>query len=254
MSRNGRVQAIDRAIMILNCFSVDRRELKLSEISDMLDINKSTVHGIISTLRFHGLIDQDEESQKYRLGIYLMALGERVSNSLDIIGLSKPYINEICKEVEETVHLGTLDGMDVVYIDKIESNQSMRIITSIGTRKPAHCTGIGKVMLAHLNTDKIVEMFPDELERYTPNTIVDKLELIEELSRIKKRGYSYDNEENNIGLTCLAAPIFDYTGKAKYGISVSGPTIRMDSAKVEEVKRMLLDVTREISLQLGYKG
>ncbi len=253
MSRTGRVQAIDRAVMILNCFNEDRKELKLSDISEILDLNKSTVHGIISTLKYHGLIDQDEETQKYRLGLYLMALGERVANSLDIIEISSPIIKELCIKAEETVHLGTLDNMEVVYIDKKESNQSMRIFSAIGARNPAYSTGIGKALLAYVGKEKLNKIIPDELEAYTANTITKKSDLLKELERIRQNGYSMDNEENNVGLTCIAAPVFDNHGFAKYAISVSGPTIRMNYKKIEETKELVVEAANEISKKLGYK-
>lgn len=248
-----KVQAIDRAIRILKLFSEERKELKLTEISEELDLNKSTVHGIISTLKFHGLIDQDEESQKYKLGLYLMELGERVANSLDIIGISHSIIDELCTTMEETVHLATLDGEEVVYIDKKESNQSIRIISAIGARNPAYCTGVGKAMLAFKDLDDIYKSLPDELAQLTPNTITDKEELLKELEKIKTQGYALDNEENSVGLTCVAAPIFDSTGKAVYAISISGPTIRMNYKQIEKAKEMVIEGTKKISRELGYK-
>ena len=251
--RTGRVQAIDRAVMILRLFSDERRELKLTDSAEELDLNKSTVHGIISTLKYHGLIDQNEDTQKYRLGLYLMELGDRVSHSLDIIEISSPIIKDLCSQVEETVHLGTLDGDEVVYIDKKESNQSMRIFSAIGARNPAHCTGVGKAMLAYRDMDKLEELLPDELVKLTPHTITDKKELIKELSQIREQGYALDNEENTVGLTCVAAPIFDKNGEAKYAISISGPTIRMNYKQIEKAKELVMDSTRRISRQLGYK-
>lgn len=251
--RTGRVQAIDRAVMILKLFSDERKELKLTDIADELDLNKSTVHGIISTLKYHGLIDQNEETQKYRLGLYLMELGDRVSNSLDIIEISNPIIKDLCSKIEETVHLGALDGPEVVYIDKKESNQSMRIFSAIGARNPAYCTGVGKAMLAYIDFDKLEEFLPNELVKLTPNTITDKKELAKELSQIREQGYALDNEENTVGLTCIAAPIFDKTGNAKYAISVSGPTVRMNYKQIEKAKELIINSAKEISVQLGYK-
>lgn len=253
MDSKGRVQSIDRAVGIMKLFNEDRRELKLSEISDYLDLNKSTVHGIISTLKYHGLIDQDEETQKYRLGLFNMSLGELVQKSLDIRAITSPIIDVVSQKLNETVHIGTLDEMDVVYIDKKESNQSMRIFTNIGARNPAYCTGVGKAMLAYKDEDLIRKMLPEKLEALTPKTITDKSRLTNELAKIREQGYSFDDEENNIGLTCVAAPIFDYSRKAKYGISVSGPTIRMTNEKIEEAIVVVKAAAKEISYKLGYK-
>lgn len=254
MDTSKRVQAIDRAVMILKCFSEKSRELKLSEIADELGLNKSTVHGIISTLKYHGLIDQNEENQKYRLGLYLLELGDIVTNSMDIREIASPVIKDICSKIEETVHLGTLDNMDVVYIDKQESNQSMRIYTTIGARRPAYCTGIGKAMLAYIDTDILLIQLPETQERFTPTTITEKQELLRELDKIRENGYATDNEESIEGLICVASPIFNHAGNAKYSISVSGPTIRMTKDKIRETIRLVKDAAGEISNRLGYRA
>lgn len=251
---NTRVQAIDRAVMILRCFSEKKRELRLSDISGELDLNKSTVHGILSTLKYHGLIDQDEETQKYRLGLGLIELGSIVMNSMDVREIAEPFIRDIRDRLQETIHLGTLDKSEVVYIDKQESNQSMRITTTIGARKPAYCTALGKAMLAYLPPEILTELLPEQLPKFTPTTITDKSQLLEELSKIRKNGYSFDNEENIEGLKCVGAPIFDHTGNARYGISVSGPAIRMTQDKITEAITILTAAAKEISYRLGYRG
>lgn len=248
-----RVQAIDRAVSIMKLFNEDRRELKLSEISDALDLNKSTVHGIISTLKYHGLIDQDEETQKYRLGLFNMSLGELVQKSLDIRDVTTPVVDKISSVLDETVHIGMLEDTEVVYINKKESNQSMRIFTTIGARNPAYCTGVGKVMLAYKNKDFLMEKLPEKFVELTPKTITEKSELIDELVDIRNQGYAIDEEEFSMGLTCVAAPIFDYTGNVKYAISVSGPTIRMTVEKINESIVILKKAAKEISYKLGYK-
>lgn len=252
MNSKGRVQSIDRAIAVLNCFSLKRQELRLTEIADELDLNKSTAHGIITTLKYHGLIDQDEETQKYRLGLTILELASVVKDSIKINEISRPYIDEIRSKLEETVHIGTLDKKEVVYLEKAESHQSMRIVTTIGSRLPAYCTGVGKAMLAYVDEEIVKAELPDILEPVTPNTITDKDKLIEELAKIRKQGYAIDNEENNVGLTCVAAPIFDYTNKVKYSISVSGPTVRMTDGKMEEAIRLVTKSAEEISSKLGF--
>lgn len=253
MQRDGRIQAIDRAVMILRLFSEKRRELRLSDIASDLGLNKSTVYGILSTLKYHGLIDQDEESQKYRLGLGLLELGSIVKNSMDIREIAEPLIKEICDQVQETVHLGTLDKLEVVYIDKQESNQSMRIFTNVGARKPAYCTAVGKAMLAYLPQDVLMELLPDEMPKFTPKTFGTKSELMKELSKIRENGYAVDDEEYNEGLKCVGAPIFDHAGNAKYAVSVSGPAIRMTTDKVKEAINIVTAAAKEISHRLGFR-
>jgi DNA-binding IclR family transcriptional regulator len=251
MSGNNRVQAIDREVIILKLL-LKRTELKLSDIADELDLNMSTAHGIITTLKYHGFIDQDEETKKYRLGLQLLEFGSAVERSLKIRDIAKPYVDEVCSIVEETVHLGTLSKLKVIYLDKTESKQSIRMVSQIGSGIPAHCTGIGKAMLAYLDDNTILDLLPDKIERYTPNSITDKTDFLKECQRIRKQGYSLDNEECEIGLKCVAAPIFDYTGNAKYGISVSGPTIRMTDNKIQETINVVVKAAKDISNKLGY--
>lgn len=253
MENYKRVQSIDRAVSILKCFSKQRKEMKLSEIADELSLNKSTVHGIISTLKYNGLIDQDEETQKYRLGLYLMKLGDTVASSIDIRDIAHPIIKEVSQQLNETVHLSKLDGDELIYLDKVESNQSMRIFTTIGSRMPAYCTGMGKAMLAYIDDEKINNLLSDALEPMTEYTITDKNELLKRLADIREKGYAMDNEENSIGLRCIAAPIFDHKGNAKYAISVSGPTVRMTDKRMENIISIIKDSARKISYKLGYE-
>lgn len=252
MKNTNRVQAIDRAVAILRLFGDTRRELKLTEIADALDLNKSTVHGILSTMKYHGMISQDEETQKYRLGLYLMELGSKVANSLDIIIIAEPYLRTLRDEVEETVHLGTLDKLEVVYIGKMESNQSMRIASAVGARNPAHSTGIGKALLAYLDEAFLEELLPEKMAKFTPYTITDKKQLLDELAQIRRRGYAFDLEENNLGLKCISAPIYSYGGKVRYSISVSGPTVRMTEEKTQLVIRLIKEASSNISAKLGH--
>ncbi len=248
------VQSVDRAIRILKCFTDERYELKLAEISDQLDLNKSTTHGIVSTLKAHGLLEQNEDNKKYRLGLALMEFGDRVTNSIDILKIAPPLLAEVSKRINETIHIGILDHMEVIYIYKQESSQSMRIYTTIGTRNPAHCTGLGKVLLAHKDPEELSDLIPVVMERKTAKTIIDRQELLKELSSIRDRGYAVDDEEIAEGLRCVATPLFDQNGDAKYAISTSGPSFRMTDERIQEITEIMKEVSTELSLKLGYKG
>jgi DNA-binding IclR family transcriptional regulator len=253
MDTLGKVQSVDKALLILKLLADKGREMKLTEISDELDINKSTLHGIISTLKYHGYVDQDGKTQKYRLGLYLIELGEIAARSLDIINITSPIIEQVSQKLSETVHIASLDNFEVIYVNKRESNQSMRIFTSIGSRNPAYCTGVGKAILAFMDEDKINDLIPEKLEKLTPNTITDRQEFIKALKKVKEIGYAYDKEEFSAGLTCVAFPIFDSNGDPKYSISVSGPTVRMTEEKIGEAIKILKKASIEISRNIGYK-
>ncbi|MGP6139874.1 MULTISPECIES: IclR family transcriptional regulator [unclassified Jeotgalibaca] len=248
---NGRIQSIDRAVQVLNCFTERNPEWRLTEIAEQLHVGKSTAHGIVNTLKWNGLLNQDEETQKYRLGLKLMEMGELVKKSIDVTEVAGPFIDDLCDLVEETVHLGTLVDSEVMYVDKRETQQSIRITTTIGSRIPAQNTGIGKCLLA-FSSQSVLENLPDEFETFTPHSIATKAELLEELERIRQNGYGHDKEEYAKGLYCVAAPIFDYTGNVHYAVSVSGPTFRMTPGKIKMVTKLVLRTAQQISEKMGY--
>lgn len=254
MKKLVRVQSIDRAVAILECFSVDKRELKLSEIANMLDLNKSTVHGLLNTLKYHRFIDQDEVTQKYRLGIRFMIYGDIVKNSMDITTFACPIIERICAKIQETVHIAMLDGFDIVYIGKKECNNLIKSTTKIGARIPAYITADGKIILSYLEKSKVKELLPRSIKKLTPNTVTDKQKLMEILSQAKEKGYATDYEETVQGLVCVAAPIFDHNGIVRYSLSVTGPTVRMGEDKIHEYKDIIKEAANEISYKIGYKG
>lgn len=254
MKNISRVQSIDRSVAIMECFSENKRELKLSEIACMVDLNKSTVHGILNTLKHHGFIDQDEITQKYRLGIRFIVYGDLVVNSMNITNIAYPVIERVCEKIEETVHIAVLDGSDVVYIEKKECNKSIKTSTKIGARVPAYVTADGRIILSYLEKEKLKDLLPRNFKKLTPNTITDKHELLKILSEIKQKGYSIDYEETVQGLVCVAAPIFDYSGAVRYSLSATVPTVRMDENKIKEYIDIIKVAANDISNSIGYRG
>lgn len=249
-----RVQSIDRAVAILDCFTENKRELKLSDMAQMLELNKSTVHGLLNTLKYHGLIEQDEVTQKYRLGTRFIVYSDLVINSLDIVNVACPIIEKVCEKIEETVHIAMLDGCEVVFIDKRECNRSVKTSTKIGARLPAYSTADGKVILCFIKEDKLKEVLPRSLKKLTPNTITDKQQLIGTLSEIKTNGYAVDCEETVQGLVCVAAPIMNHNGEVKYSLSTTAPSVRMTEEKIKEYIDIIKKAANEISCRIGYRG
>lgn len=247
------VQSVERAIMILKCFTKDKTELRLRDISEELGINKSTVHGLINTLKHHNFLQQDAETQKYRLGLAVLDLSSRLLNSLDIRNVAGAIIRELCAKTGETIHLVVLEETDVVYIDKQESNQSIRLFTSIGTRYPAYATGVGKAILAYKRGEEVRNHLPPVLGQLTPTTIVDFDVMDEQLAMIRRCGYSVDNEENLEGLSCVAAPIFDHNNEVIAAISIAGPSTRMTTERIPELATEVIRAAENISQRLGCK-
>ncbi len=248
-----RIQSIDRAVQILDCFSEEKKELKLSEISERLNLNKSTVHGIISTLKYHGFISQDEETQRYKLGIRFIEFGDLVVSSMNIRNVVLPVIEDVCDKIEETVHVAMLDGVDVVWIEKKECTKSIKTSTKIGARLPVYTTADGKIILCYQNKDKIKTYLPKRIPKYTQNTITNKGEFIKKLEEMKKAGYTTDNEEFVEGIKCVAAPIFDHDGKVRFSLSTTGPAFRMNEDRIKEIVVIIKEAANEISRRIGYK-
>lgn len=247
------VQSVVRAIDILKCFTLEKRELKLAEIANLTGLNKSTAHGLISTLKQQGLIDQNEETLRYRLGLGILELGETVLGSMNILDIAAPLLEKLSNQVGETVMLGILDGSDVVYIYKHETSQSMRIVTAVGARNPAYCTSLGKAMLAHLSPEQLQRHLPRTLTPKTKASIQNKTYLLEQLADIRINGFAYESGEAIEGLSCVGAPIFNNQGIISYAVSVAAPTQRFDSMKMSQVRVKLQAVALEISNALGYR-
>lgn len=244
------IQSVSRAIGILRCFD-NSEELGVTEIGKMLGLHKSTTFGLISTLEAYQLLEKNEDTGKYKLGIELFRLGTKVNSSLR--NVATPYLEKLLDMYEETVNLVVRDGNFVTYLEKIESPHSMRICTKVGQRLPLYSTAVGKTILASLSDEEIEEILKtSEMKKYTENTICDNNKLLEYVKTVRKNGYAEDFEELEEGLTCVAAPIINHTGKAISAISISGPTSRMNKEFRQKIVKTLVEVTNEISKKLGY--
>lgn len=246
------ILVLEKAVQLLGCFDAGHAQWGVTELSKELGINKSTVSKILSTLENHRYLAKNA-NRKYRLGLRLFELGTLVTAQMDLQKEALPHMEELNKEVEETIHLVVMDDFEVVYINKVESPQSLRIGSRVGGRLPAHCTGVGKVLLAALSPREL-EFFLEKkpLTRFTPQTITDRGRLKRALAEIRARGYALDQEEFSQGLMCVAAPIRNYTQKEIGAISVSGPTHRMRQKNLEFLIGQVKTAGQEISRRLGY--
>jgi DNA-binding IclR family transcriptional regulator len=252
---NSRIQSVARALTIVDILAEARGELALNEIAARLSLPKSTVHGLVSTLKDFGYIEQSTFTGKYRLGVRFFEVGHIVAQGWEVRTVAAPYINKLVEELAETVHLVVLDKLEVLYIDKRESGRSLRIASQVGMRLPAHCTGVGKVLMAHLSPEERRKLINEKgLPRFTVNTLTDVDVLEDELSKIRMQGFAIDNEEIMDSLRCVAAPIKDQTGKVIYAISLSGPVSRMKGERLEKAIKRVRETAEEISACLGYRS
>ncbi|MGB9866504.1 MAG: IclR family transcriptional regulator [Bacillota bacterium] len=248
------IKSVAKAMKILDVLAEAQDELALHDVAGKLGIAKSTAYGILTTLRELGYVEQSAFTGRYRLGLRLFELGSIVARRWDVRAVAAPYIEQLVDELGETVHLVILDRGEVLYIDKRESRQSLRIVSQVGMRLPAHCTGVGKVLLAHLSPAELKWIISSKgLPRFTRNTITDPKLLEQELIKVRAQGYAIDNEEIMDSLRCVAAPIRDHTGKVCAAISVSGPVARLSGDNLRRATDLVTSTAAEISRGLGYR-
>jgi IclR family KDG regulon transcriptional repressor len=248
------VQVLDRALAILDVLSGEGPGLSLGEISDKLDLHKSTAHRLTMVLERHKLIERNSVSGRYRLGLKLFELGSRAISQLDLRERARPVLDQLVLETGETVHLGILDDTEILYLDKVEPTRSVRMASSVGRRNPAYCTAMGKAILAY-STDAQVEAIVRKhgLKAMTSNTITSFLDLKVELKSIRERGYSVDNEEIEEGVRCVGCVVRNFSGVPVAAISVSGPAFRVTREKVKGLSQPVISAAGILSGELGFK-
>lgn len=249
------VQSVDRALSIIEVLSDYEEGLALTEISTKIKLHKSTVHRLLGTLIQRGYVEQNEETNKYKLTLKLFELGNKLVEKMDILPIAKPYLKRLGENTNEVVHLVLLEDTEIVYIDKVESENTIRMHSRIGSRSPAYCTAVGKAILAHLPDEELEEIWErSDIKELTKYTITNLDTMKKELEKIRERGYSIDNEENELGVRCVAAPIFNFKGEVCAAVSVSGPIMRITQQKIKQIAKLVMESCKEISRQLGYRG
>ena len=251
---NYQVRSVQRALTLLRTFLAHDGELSAAELSKETGLDPSTVFRLLATLEAQGFVEINHATAKCRPGVILLELGSRFLKNNDVRSRSIGYLERLRDEFGETVHLTILDGNEVVYLEKLAGLHPIGFMSSrVGNRSPAHCTGVGKALLAYLSDEQLAQRYPDgRLKRYTEQTITDFEELRAELARVRKRGYAVDLEEHELGVKCVAAPTFDHKEIAA-AVSVSGPVDRMDDHIVSEnLISTLMEVTAHISEQMGW--
>ena len=246
------IKVLNKAFSVLDILLKNNAPMSMTEISEELGLYPSTTHRILDTLKYGGFVEQDPSTQKYQLGLKLIELGMARLNQIDLVKEARPFLKELSKKIDETVHLAILEDTEALYLAKEESTQTIRMISYVGKRAPLHCTSLGKVLLAFLPSnerDKILEKI--ELFKLTENTITNKQSLIEELNKIKQEEFALDNEENEKFVRCIAAPIRNHRGKVIAAASISGPSYRINEKNQNYLKEELITTCQNISSRLG---
>jgi len=248
------IQSIARAVAILDHLAGNGNEDSLSNISRTIGLSKSTTYSIIATLEQLGLVQQDQVSARYSLGMKLFELGQVVHSSMVLRKIAVPLLQDLVAKYGETAHLGVLSQGEVVYIDKVNSPHSIGISSQIGGRNPAHCTGVGKMLISALTAVEVEKIIAEKsLKKFTEKTITNPAVLQQHLHKIREQGYAVDDEEIESGLRCVAAPVRNHRREVVAAISLSGPAQRMDTEKLDQIVSGVVATANIISAQLGYR-
>jgi IclR family KDG regulon transcriptional repressor len=247
------VQSLDRTLDIIELLATKPDGLGVTDIGQALSLHKSTVHRLISALARRGYIEKDIRTGMYRIGLKFVEISSLLLNHIELKTEALPYMRRLAGQLGQTVHLAIRDGTEIVYIEKVDSLQSLRMYSHIGKRIPAYCSALGKVLLSGIDRDVLLKTVSGiEMTARTPNTITNRDELIRQVDMVRSVGWASDNEENEEGIRCIAAPIYDFTGKIIAAMSVSGAKDIISPDRDEMIGGMAVDTAREISARMGY--
>lgn len=245
-------QTLDRALQILDF--VGEKPRRIGEIAEYLGVHHSTALRFLHTLRKHGFVHELPD-HRYRLGSAMFRLGFQALEGIELRSVARPYMERLNEATNETVHLGTLEDGDVVYVEKVEAAHRVRMVSRIGAIATLHCTGVSKGILAFLpDAERRRLLTMHELRKYTDNTLTDLDELEADLALSRERGYALDDQENEPGIHCVAAPVFSGEGDVVGALSVTAPVTRIDKDTLLSFVPALLQATTSTSQQLGWVG
>lgn len=249
-----RVQVLDRALAIIDVLAHQREEASLAEIAALVQVHKSTVHRLILTLERHRFVERSPQTGHYRLGLRLFDLGTLAVARFNIRDRARPHLEKLMYHAGETVHLCALDGGEVLYLDKVEPDRSVRMSSTVGRRNPAHCTSVGKAILANLPEPEVDAVLQQHgMRRFTAKTLCTPAELKAELKAIRERGYAIDDEEHEEGVRCIGAVVRDYSGAPAAAISVSAPSFRLPIEKLPALAILVCEAANALSREWGYR-
>lgn len=248
---SGTIQALDRALDILDLLAT-HPGLTLSEVAERMDQSPSTVHRVLHTLAARGVAETDLATQSWHIGPATFRLGSAFMRRSGIVERARPILRALMEHTGETANLGILNGDAVLFVSQAETHETIRAFFPPGTRSPLHASGIGKALLAFGRPDTLTTLLEGApLSRFTDKTLISAEALHEDMARIRHRGFAFDDEEKSRGMRCIAAPVFDLSGEAIAGLSVSGPSHRIGHEHVKTLGAAVAAAAGDLSLALG---
>lgn len=249
---SGQVQSLSRALKLLNALSYYVQGLSLSEVAQEVGLPNSTAHRLLTTLQNERYVRFDNERSVWMIGVQAFRVGATFVRSRDLVAISRPYMRRLMVQSGETVNLGMADRGEIVYLAQVETQKMMRAIAGTGGRAPMHCSGIGKALLAHMNDeDRGRTLSSIQFHRETANTITSVEAFNTQIPDITDKHYAVDDEENAIGLRCVAGVIFNEFAEPMAGLSISGPTARLTDARLPALGAMVSEIADAITTEVG---
>lgn len=241
------VQSVERALDILNCFSIDEPELTINDIMKKTGLTKTTVFRLLDTLKYKNFIERDESKLTYRLGMQLLRLGHAAKETIDIRNEALPIMEYLSKQTGQTISLNIVYDQHRICIEKIDGTSEIREIIKLGYPYLIVKGASGKVLLAHMDQETV-----DKIIQNLENEEINRKKLLEELKKIKKAGYAYSVNERINGAFAISAPIFGSDHKLLAGISISGFAIDLQEQDIKQYKQLILEKSKALSIKLGY--
>lgn len=248
------IQTVDSALDVLEQFHDSEEELGLTELCRRLKLHKNKVYRLLATLESRNYIEQNKATTTYRLGMKNLHLGQAFINQMGMLRQARSVLESLTKKCEETSYLAVQKNFRIICLDAIESNLPVRVVPRVGSTLPFYCTAAGKVLVAGMSDKNLREYFKSAgIRKYTSNTISHPDELTSQLRRIVELGYALDDEEMDVGVKCVGAPIRDYTKHVVGAVSISVPSMRFTAERMnDELIPLIKEAAGEISVKLGY--
>ncbi|SFL18866.1 HTH-type transcriptional regulator BhcR [Shimia haliotis] len=245
------IKSLDRAMQVFEYLSEEQGKA-LSQLAEEMGQAPATVYRVLVTLEGRGLVEFDRYEQVWHIGPRAFVIGARFLRRTSLVDRARPIMRRLMEETGETANLGVEREGAVLFLSQVETHASIRAFFPPGTLSQMHASGIGKALLAHMDAGRLDRVFSSDVpKKFTEFTITDLSDLQTDLAGIRDRGYSVDNEEKNLGMRCIAAPVFDQNREAVAGISVSGPTSRVSPEEVERLSRPVVDAAHALTAAIG---
>jgi DNA-binding IclR family transcriptional regulator len=247
------VPSLHRALAIFEFLSSSKSGMTLQELVHATALPRSSVHCLLLTLQRQGYVHHNDRTSRYMLGLKFFSLANAALSGVKLREQAAPFLVNVLRKTGLTTHLAIREQHEIVLIAKYETPGMFRLATWLGKRMEAHCTGLGKAMLAHMPEAQLEEMLRSRgLPRHNENTIVSTPKVKEELARVRSQGYALDDEEDEVGLRCIGVPVFDETGQAVAAISVAGTILQITRENTRELAAIVMEAAESLSRCLGY--